>query len=81
MTDRDDTPIADPVIIELGKVPKKRLRQLKKGKGPLFWELNETIDEVVKELGVEAHGKEILPVVVIYGQKRKKKRVSLIPLP
>lgn len=67
-----------PIIVDLGKVPNKNLRKLKEGRGKLMDELRTTLDEVVKEMGKDLDGKEILPVVLVYGRKRKKKKAKLI---
>jgi hypothetical protein len=74
----DETPssTADPVVVDLGKVKKKQIKALKQGRGPLAEELAGVIEEVRQGLGGEANGKTILPVVVLYRQRPKRKKIS-----
>jgi len=62
-----------PVVIDLGKTRRKRIKQLKRGQGPLREAVADVISQVQEELGAEAEGKELVPVVMIY-QRRQKKR-------
>jgi hypothetical protein len=64
--------VADPVIIDLGKVSRKKARRLKRGEGSLLAEVQAAVAETVGQLGPAAAGKEILPVVIVYRQKQKK---------
>lgn len=75
MADPKDTRIATPVIVDLGKVPKKQLKRLHEGRGKLLKEMRLTIEEVIQTLDEQVEGKEILPVILVYGRKRKKKKV------
>lgn len=79
MSDNQAT-ISSPVVIDLGKARKKRIRQLKKGHGKLMNDVGDAVAEVVDELGDELKGKEIVPVVLVYRQKRKKRRRGLLPM-
>lgn len=64
-----------PIFIDLGKRREKRIKQLKRGEGPLPQELAGVIEQVKRELaGEELAGKTLLPVVVIYKAKKKKPR-------
>lgn len=74
MADTTDTIVSTPVVVDLGKVRKKRIKQLKKGRGKLFANVGETVDEVVEGLGADVHGKEIVPIIIVYKQKSKKRR-------
>jgi hypothetical protein len=62
-----------PLIIKMGNTTKKQIRSLKKGEGKLDRKVNEAIEMVKEELGKEAEGKEILPVVLTYRLKSSKK--------
>ena len=66
--------ISAPVVVDLGKKRKKRIRQLKKGRGKLMGDVSDAVAEVVEGLGADLHGKEIVPVVIVYRQKRRKRR-------
>lgn len=81
MNDPADGPV--PVIVDLGKVKRKAAKRLKRGRGKLVDEIDQVIAEVKANLGEEAAGKELLPVIILYEKKRKKnkrRRVSLFPI-
>jgi len=63
-----------PIVIDLGRQKKKRIKQLKRGRGRLVDRVNEAVAQVRSALGSEAHGKEFIPVAVIFrrGQKCRK---------
>lgn len=63
-----------PVVVDLGKVKRKQIRQLEQGRGELVSEVDRVVESVRRELGPEAEGKEILPVVVLYRRKSKRRR-------
>ena len=71
-----------PIVIDMGKQRRKRIKALKRGRGKLMDEVCRVISETQMSLGNEANGKELLPVVVIYRQKRRRKKGGLaLPLP
>lgn len=71
--------ILPPLVIDLGKTRRKRIKRLKRGRGKLAREVQQVVAEVSASLGDEAHDKEIIPVVVIYRRKRKKRRGLSLP--
>lgn len=66
-----------PIIVDLGKKARKQIKDLKRGGGKLKDEIYDTTSEVRQRLGVEAEGKEILPIVVVYERKKKSVRSGL----
>lgn len=64
-----------PVIIDLGKISRKRAKQLKRGEGPFLDEVEPAIAQFKADLTGKASGKEILTVVVLY--QKKPRRASL----
>jgi len=64
---------AAPIVVKLGKASKKKIGRLKDGEGPLVADVLEAMAQVKAELGKEAEGKELVPVVLVYRQKRKKR--------
>lgn len=72
--DTDSAP-SPPIIVDLGKVGRKQIKKLKQGRGPLAMEVDEVIEALRRELGEETAGKEIVPVVLLYRRKRKKKKL------
>lgn len=73
-----------PIIIDLGKVGKKKVRQFKEGRGEIAAEVQQILNETRGNLGAEHAGKELVPIVLVYKKKRggrgKKKKFGL-PFP
>lgn len=61
-----------PVIIDLGKEKKGRIKDLKRGRGRLLAEVAAVLNEVRASLGDEAGDKQLVPVVLIYKKKTRK---------
>lgn len=81
MSESKQPTISSPVVVNLGKVRKKRIRQLKKGRGKLMNDVGDAVAEVVDGLGEDLKGKEVVPVVIVYREKRKKRRRrGLLPM-
>jgi hypothetical protein len=60
-----------PIIVDLGKKKRKDIRRLKRGQGKLMDEVAETLTQVRNNLGPDADYKQLVPVVIVYRQKRK----------
>jgi hypothetical protein len=69
-----------PIILDLGKISKKKVKQLKEGKGVYATQVQPAIAAVAAQLGERAQGKELVPVVVVYRQKPKKSKLPLLNL-
>jgi uncharacterized protein DUF6200 len=69
--------MTQPVIIDLGKQKNRALKNLKKGKGKLWGEVLDVVEEVKDMLGTDADGKVFVPVVLIYREKPKRQRPTL----
>jgi hypothetical protein len=63
-----------PIILDLGKKKKRQLRDLKRGRGRLMDDVEETLEEVRANLGAQAQDKELVPVIMIYKKKSKRRR-------
>ena len=71
-----------PIVVDLGKVKRKAVKRLKRGRGKLIDEAYQVMAEVEANLGDEATNKELLPVIILYEKKpkkRRRKRMSLLP--
>jgi hypothetical protein len=62
-----------PIVIDLGKEKKRRIKDLKRGQGKLMAEIAAVLNEVRASLGEESDGRQLVPVVIIYRKKNKKK--------
>ena len=74
MAKRTESEVTPSVVVDLGRVKKKRVRDLKRGDGPLVDEVDDAVNYVRASLGEEADGKTFVPVVLIYRKKGKKKK-------
>jgi len=68
-----------PIIVDLGKASRKRVRQLKQGRGRLVDDVQDALSEVTTSLGDQADGKQLIPVVLLYRRKGRRSRGGLIP--
>ena len=64
--------VTAPIIVSLGKKKNKVIKRLKRGKGAAMEEVMDVIDQVQTNLGEEANGKIIVPVVIIYRRKERR---------
>lgn len=75
------TEMTQPIVIDLGAQKSGNIKGLKKGKGRLWDEVLNVVDETKEMLGAEADGKILLPVILIYKKKLKRKGLEkLFPL-
>jgi hypothetical protein len=65
---------ARPILIDLGKIKGKVVRQFREGRGELVGEIQHVLAESRKNLGPEAAGKELVPVVLVYRKKAKRRK-------
>jgi hypothetical protein len=63
-----------PIVVDLGKKKRKQIKQLKKGTGPLWKEVESVIEQVRGELGGELADKTLVPLVLIYRKKSRRSR-------
>lgn len=61
-----------PVIIDLGKEKKGRIKDLKRGRGRLMADVAAVLSEVRAGLGDDAEQKQLVPVILIYKKKNKR---------
>jgi hypothetical protein len=73
--------VVTPIVVDLGKIRRKHVKLLKQGEGRLVEEVLDVLDEVVEELGDDLEGSSLVPIVMIYERKPKKRRRSTIELP
>jgi hypothetical protein len=78
MAEKSDTDANAPIVIDLGKQKRKRIKQLKRGRGKLVDRVNEAVAQVRAALGPEAQGKEFVPVAVIF-RRDEKCRKGMFP--
>jgi len=69
-----------PVILDLGKTKGKNIKQLKQGRGKLIGDIDEAMKEVSLSMGSQADGKQLIPVVLLYRKKAKRRAGGLFPI-
>jgi hypothetical protein len=77
-THRSDGATITPIVIDLGKKRRKQIRALKRGSGKLMDEVAEVLNQVRGNLGPDVEMKSLVPVVMVYRQKGKR-RGGLLP--
>lgn len=65
----DDT-TASPLVLELGKLKRKAIKRLRKGRGGIATELQAEVEAAVAAMP-ELEGKSVVPVVILYERKRR----------
>lgn len=65
----DETAVAEPIIIDLGKQKKKRIKRLRQGYGRLAEDVAEAVEELKASGVVEGAAQ---PVIVVVREKKKK---------
>lgn len=68
--------ITQPILINLGARKPGKIKKLKKGKGKLWEDVLNVVDETREMLGEKAEGKVLVPVVLIYSKKVKRKSLA-----
>lgn len=63
-----------PIIIKLGKRKSKSIKDLEKGTGKLMDEVKEVINQVKIKLDDKSDDKFLIPVVLIYSKKSKRRK-------
>jgi hypothetical protein len=74
---RTSTEMTQPIIIDLGKEKSRALKNLKKGEGKLWDEVLDVVEEVKDMLGMDADGKVLVPIVLIYRERSRRRRLTL----
>lgn len=64
-----------PVVVDMGKKPRKQIRQLREGRGKLLLEVNDILDELRTAGSISSLAQ---PVVIVVRQRPKK--TALWPL-
>ena len=71
------TEMTQPIIIDLGKQRSRALKKLKEEEGRLWDDVLDIIDEVKELLGTDAEGKVLVPVILIYRERSRRRRLNL----
>jgi hypothetical protein len=62
-----------PTVIDAGKQKKKDIKKLEHGEGPLM----KHVEAALARTGAGRNGKEVVPVVIVYEKKAKRKKRGL----
>jgi hypothetical protein len=80
-TETTKAEMTQPIIIELGTKKAGNIKDLKKGKGKLWDEVLNVVEETRDMLGAEAEGKVLVPVIMIYQKKTKRRGLEKLIFP
>jgi hypothetical protein len=61
-----------PIILDVGKTNRRKLRQMEQGCGPLMGDVQDALTEVTASLGDQADGKQLIPVILVYSKRRRR---------
>lgn len=75
------TQVTPPIIIDMGSQKAKNLKELKKGEGKLWEDVQEVVDQVQEQLGERVQGQAILPIVILYEKKASRQRLEKLVRP
>ena len=73
---QDKTNVPLIVVRDLGSTKKKPIQDLKNGKGQLVAEVEDAVEEARAALPAADKNKTLVPVVIVYREKRKKRRFN-----
>jgi hypothetical protein len=77
-TKKEEKENVAPIILDAGSRSKASIRRLKEGRGPLLRE----VDDLVQEIRTSsAASTGVVPVVIVYRQKRRRTSRLRIPSP
>lgn len=74
MASSDRDLVVPPIVVDLGKTRRRRIKDLKRGRGKLVDEVQDVMTRVRDDLGPSADGKQLIPIVIVYKRKTKKRR-------
>jgi hypothetical protein len=74
ITLRSSGDVTAPIVVDLGRRRRKQIKQLKRRKGPLVEEVDDVIAQVRAALAADLDGKTLVPIVMVYKQKKKRAR-------
>ena len=69
--------ILPPIVVDMGKVSRKKVKKLKRGRGALIDDIEAAVAEVVAEAGLE--GKVVVPVITVVKPKPRKRDKMRFP--
>ena len=70
--------VLPPIVIDCGKMRRKRIKQLRRGRGRLMDEVRQVVGEIRARLGEEAQDKEFIPIVLVYRKKSNRERKGFL---
>lgn len=76
-TTTDEEALA-PIVVDLGKTKRSQVKKLKNGQGKLMEDVQEVLDQVRASLGDKARGVQLVPVVMVYRKKSKRRSVGVL---
>jgi hypothetical protein len=66
------------LLVDLGRQPRKQIKRLKRGDGPLSYQIQAAVASSREQLNVDA-GTEITPVILLYHRAESSDYVVIVP--
>ena len=73
-TENTNQSVLAPIVMDLGKTKKKKIKRLKRGRGALLDDVHQAISMVKSRQGEALKGKACVPIVLVYKKKKKKRK-------
>ena len=74
-----DSGVLPPIVVDLGKQRRKRIKELKRGDGKLMEEVTAALEQVRNSLGEAERNRLLVPVVFLYRRKRRRSKGLSLP--
>ncbi len=71
--------ITPPIVVKLGKVKRKRVKQLLRGQGPLMEDVQAAVEQAKDTLGEMSRETQLIPIVFVYRERRKRQKGLGLP--
>ncbi len=78
--DKGGIPTLPHIIVDLGKIGRKKVKMLKRGEGVCIEQVEAAISQVKAGLADGATPKELVTVVVLYQKKPRKRKLPFLNL-
>jgi hypothetical protein len=69
-----DSSLLHPIVVDLGKQPRKHIKKLKRGSGDLMEEVAAALEQVRNSLSDADRSRPLIPVIFLYKEKRKRSK-------
>lgn len=69
--DTGDSQVDAPILVDLGKKKRKKVKKMRKGRGPLMGVIEDTVTELRSQNQIDENAK---PIVIVVREKKKRQK-------